>query len=91
MVDDSSPTGGVSRFRIFYATGEGATPSIETVPHHRSHALSSFLLPRFEEALVVTIDGRGEYESTIAWLAQDGELQKLTSFEFPNSLGFSMF
>ena len=30
MVDDGSPTEGVSRFRIFYATGEGATPSIES-------------------------------------------------------------
>jgi len=61
--------------------------------HHRSHAASSFLTSPFERALIVSIDGVGEHESTATWLGEGNELKKLAAVHFPDSLGllYSVF
>ncbi len=65
----------------------GTTPSIKTVDHHYSHAVSAFHPSGFDEAVVITADGAGEYESTVVWKATPSGIQKLQSFNSPNSLG----
>lgn len=37
------------------------------VPHHRAHAASAYLTSPFDDALVVTLDGRGEYETACVY------------------------
>lgn len=61
--------------------------------HHRSHAASSFFTSPFERALVVTIDGLGEFETIAVHLGEGNELRKLKSLHFPHSLGllYSVF
>lgn len=66
----------------------GRAPSIERVNHHRSHAASAFGPSGFDEALVVTIDGRGGRDSTAVWHGVEGELERIRRYEAPNSLGY---
>lgn len=65
----------------------GNVPPIETYGHHKSHAASAFHPSPFSEALVLTIDGKGEYDSTVVWKGTPNGLERLQTYEHPNSLG----
>lgn len=67
--------------------------TIENSEHHRSHAASAFFTSPFERALVVTLDGVGEYETASVHLGEGNRLTKLRSIHFPHSLGlfYSVF
>jgi carbamoyltransferase len=62
-------------------------PPIETRSHHRCHAASALYPAPFDNGLVMTIDGRGEYDSTVVWEARNGRLERVKTYEYPNSLG----
>lgn len=66
---------------------------IEHSQHHRSHAASAFFTSPFERAIVVTLDGVGEYETATVYLGEGNRLVKLRSIHFPHSLGlfYSVF
>src|SRR5256714_8073342 len=66
---------------------------IENSEHHRSHAASAFFTSAFERAIVVTLDGVGEYETASVHLGEGNNLTKLRSVHFPHSLGlfYSVF
>lgn len=66
----------------------GYVPELEEIPHHRCHAASAFYPSRFEEAIVLTVDGAGEHDSTVVWHAKGEELCRIKTFRVPNSLGF---
>lgn len=51
--------------------GDETNPRYVNIPHHRCHMASARYCSGFDEQLVFTIDGEGEYESTVVW--QDGE------------------
>lgn len=60
--------------------------------HHLSHAASALYCSPFERAAVLTVDGVGEWASTVLWqggLGQGGPepLQRLAEVHFPHSLG----
>ncbi len=61
--------------------------------HHRSHAASAFYTSPFERALVLTIDGVGEYDTTAVHIGEGNTLRKVASIHFPDSLGllYSVF
>jgi carbamoyltransferase len=65
----------------------GEVPPIETYPHHKTHAASAFYPSQFSEALVLTIDGKGEYDSTVVWRGTPDGLERIRTYEHPNSLG----
>ncbi|QLG48380.1 carbamoyltransferase family protein [Natrinema halophilum] len=62
-------------------------PPIETIPHHRCHAASAFHPSGFEEGIALTVDAKGEYDSTVVWHATDRRLKRVQTYEHPNSLG----
>jgi carbamoyltransferase len=66
---------------------------VEFSQHHRSHAASAFFTSPFERALVVTLDGVGEYETAAVYLGEGNRLRKLRAIHFPHSLGlfYSVF
>src|SRR4051794_792209 len=66
---------------------------IENSEHHRSHAASAFYTSPFERAIVLTLDGVGEYETASVHLGEGNRLTKLRSIHFPHSLGlfYSVF
>jgi carbamoyltransferase len=62
-------------------------PPIETRSHHRCHAASALYPAPFNSGLILTLDGRGEYDSTVVWDAKESELNRVNTWEYPNSLG----
>jgi carbamoyltransferase len=71
----------------------GFQGGIEHSQHHRSHAASAFFTSPFERAVVVTLDGVGEYETATVYLGEGNRLVKKRSIHFPHSLGlfYSVF
>ena len=65
----------------------GSVPPIENRSHHRCHAASAFHPSGFEEAVVLTVDAKGEYDSTAVWHGTPGGLERVRTYEHPNSLG----
>jgi carbamoyltransferase len=57
------------------------------VEHHAAHAASAFYPSPFDEAAVLTLDGRGERATTTYDFGQGVEIKKLGQVNFPHSLG----
>lgn len=57
------------------------------VEHHAAHAASAFLPSPFEEAAVLTLDGRGERATTTYWAGRGPTMEKLGEVQMPHSLG----
>lgn len=55
--------------------------------HHRSHAASAFYPSPFQEAVVICLDGVGEWATTSVWLGRNESLKPLWEIDFPHSLG----
>lgn len=55
--------------------------------HHLSHAASAFYPSPFDDALVLTMDGVGEWTTTSVAHGQGNRLQILKELHFPHSLG----
>jgi carbamoyltransferase len=66
---------------------ETPVPPIETREHHRCHAASAFYPSGQTESLVITIDGRGDHDSTVVWHGTADGLTRVRTWEMPNSLG----
>jgi carbamoyltransferase len=52
-------------------------PKIISVEHHLCHAASAYYFSGAGTAVVMTVDGSGEKDSTVIWKAKDGEFEKL--------------
>ena len=57
------------------------------VPHHESHAASSFYCSGFNDSAVVTVDGVGEWATTTIGYGNDKALDLKQEIHFPHSLG----
>jgi carbamoyltransferase len=55
--------------------------------HHLSHAASAFFPSPFDEAVVLTLDGVGEWASTSLALGTGNKIEVLKEIHFPHSLG----
>ena len=55
--------------------------------HHYSHAASAFFPSPFEDALVLTMDGVGEWCTTAAALGRGNRIDIVKEIHFPHSLG----
>ena len=55
--------------------------------HHQSHAASAFFPSPFEEAVVLTMDGVGEWATTTVGIGRGNDLKVIKEIHFPHSLG----
>lgn len=55
--------------------------------HHQSHAASAFFPSPFEEAVVLTMDGVGEWATASAAIGRGNSLEVIKEIHFPHSLG----
>jgi carbamoyltransferase len=55
--------------------------------HHLSHAASAFFPSPFEEALILTMDGVGEWATTSVGVGRGNHLEITKEIHFPHSLG----
>jgi len=60
---------------------------IHQVEHHRSHLASAFFASPFEEAAILSIDGSGDFSTTMTGIGKGNQLEVLDSIDFPHSLG----
>lgn len=57
------------------------------VPHHVSHAASSFYPSGFAQSAVMTFDGVGEWTTTTYGVGRDKRLEIYQEIKFPHSIG----
>lgn len=60
---------------------------IKFAEHHQSHAASAFFPSPFDEAIVLTMDGVGEWTTTSISVGRGTELKLKKELKFPHSLG----
>jgi carbamoyltransferase len=57
------------------------------VEHHKSHISSAFFVSPFEQAACLSIDGFGDFVSTMRGIGRDRTLEIIDRVEFPHSAG----
>ena len=60
---------------------------LHNVEHHQAHVASAFLVSPFEEAAVLSVDGFGDFASTMLAVGQGNRFEVLDRVLFPHSLG----
>jgi len=61
--------------------------SLRYTPHHASHAATGYYTSPFNHCAIVVLDAIGEFESATIWEGLHGEMKKVWSRSYPNSLG----
>jgi carbamoyltransferase len=60
---------------------------IHNIEHHRSHLASAFFASPFEEAAILSIDGSGDFTTTMIAVGRNNKIEVLDSIDFPVSCG----
>ena len=62
-------------------------PELLFSEHHLSHAASAFYPSPFKEAVILCMDGVGEWATTSAWIGKENNIKPKWEISFPHSLG----
>ncbi len=65
----------------------GRAPRLYPVEHHLAHLGSAFFCSPFERAMCLSVDGFGDFVSTMTALGSGSDLRVLDRVHFPHSLG----
>jgi len=57
------------------------------IEHHRSHMASAFLVSPFQESALLSIDGFGDFSSTMIGFGKNNDIEVYNKVIFPHSLG----
>jgi carbamoyltransferase len=83
-VDCIAVNGIPGRFRRSYSLGDASRPPVILrsgryvfVPHHLAHAASAFYPSGMRDAMVLTVDGRGDRETAAFFRACDGRIERV--------------
>lgn len=60
---------------------------IRNIEHHRSHMASAFFPSPFENAAILSIDGAGDFTTTMIGVGRGNQLEVMDSIDFPVSCG----
>ncbi|MDP4710060.1 MAG: carbamoyltransferase [Saprospiraceae bacterium] len=60
---------------------------VQYIEHHRSHLASAFMVSPFETAALLSVDGMGDFTSTMRAIGKGNRIQVLDSVSYPHSLG----
>jgi carbamoyltransferase len=58
------------------------------IEHHQTHVAAGFLISPFDESAVLSVDGMGDFTSTLTAHAQGSSWSELDRVWFPHSIGF---
>ena len=64
------------------------TSNVHNLEHHSTHFASTFFLSPFAESAILSIDGMGDFVSTLLGSGNDIHLEYYDRTYFPHSLGF---
>lgn len=62
-------------------------PPLHFVPHHAAHAVGSFLASPYDEAAILSLDGSGEWATSLMGMGHGIDVDGLHENFFPMSLG----
>ena len=62
--------------------------TIHSLEHHSTHLAGTFFLSPFEEAAILSIDGMGDFVSTLCASGQGNQLNCFSRVYYPHSLGY---
>jgi carbamoyltransferase len=71
----------------FGADAAAIKSKIKNIEHHRSHMASAFFPSPFEEAAILSIDGAGDFSTTMIGIGRGNQMEVLDSIDFPVSCG----
>jgi carbamoyltransferase len=60
---------------------------IHNVEHHRSHLASAFFASPYDEAALLSIDGSGDFTTTMIGIGRGNHIEVIDSVDFPHSAG----
>ncbi len=60
---------------------------VRNIEHHRSHLASAFFASPFDEAACLSIDGSGDFSTTMTGRGKGNHIEVLQSVDFPHSIG----
>ena len=66
---------------------EAIRQKIHQVEHHRSHLASAFFASPYEEAALLSIDGSGDFTTTMIGVGRGNQIEVFNSVDFPHSAG----
>lgn len=58
------------------------------IEHHRAHLASAFYVSPYKDAAIFSVDGMGDFVSTMWGIGNGAEIKTIDSILFPHSLGF---
>ncbi len=66
---------------------------VQFVEHHRAHMASAFFVSPFDECAILSVDGFGDFSSTMRAVGRGNKIKVLDSVSYPHSLGvfYTMF
>jgi carbamoyltransferase len=66
---------------------EEVRKKIRNIEHHRSHLASAFFASPFDEAAILSIDGSGDFTTTMMARGKENKINVIDSVDFPVSCG----
>lgn len=72
---------------VFNINEEKIKAEIINVEHHRAHMASAFFASPFEESAILSIDGFGDFTSTMIGIGKGTKIEVLDSVIYPHSVG----
>ena len=73
--------------KIFNVDESAIQAEIHNIEHHRSHIASSFFASSFQKSAILSIDGFGDFTSTMTAIGENDKIRVLESLNYPHSLG----
>jgi len=68
--------------------GSDLRAEFHNVEHHRAHMASAFFVSPFHEAAILSVDGMGDFVSTMWGAGHGNHLEIFDSINYPHSLGW---
>jgi len=72
---------------IFNISEEEITAEFYNIEHHRSHMASAFFASPFIESAILSIDGFGDFTSTMIGVGKGDKIEVLDNVIYPHSVG----
>jgi len=72
---------------IFEVPESAIKAKLHNIEHHRSHIASSFFAARFEKSAILSIDGFGDFTSTMSAVGSGSKFEVMDTVNYPHSLG----
>ncbi|MBW4646731.1 MAG: carbamoyltransferase [Goleter apudmare HA4340-LM2] len=71
-----------------YCQVEDIHAPIHTLEHHTTHLASAFLISPFEKAAILSVDGMGDFVSTLTAAGKSNNLEYFSRIYYPHSIGY---